>query len=176
MNFRTCALRTLRLLRETAISRLSSIDHNNAQCYIKQGSKNQKEHANLKKIQAPSTVQPRTPQLQRSSYSDIQAFSDKNLGYNDTTGQEIILRTLAMGKSDSNEFSYLKILQYSTKYMQPMDTILTSSDPAQRHDFKHLALLWFIDGLQLPTFRQHVLTQDVKSKITAVFLASRYTN
>ena len=46
--------------------------------------------ADLKKIQAPSTVQPRTPLLQRNSFSDIQAFSDQNLDYNDTAGHEII--------------------------------------------------------------------------------------
>ena len=122
-----------------------------------------KDNANLTKIQAPSTVQSRTPQLQRSSYSDIQAFSDKNLGYNDTTGHEIILRSLAMGKSDSNEFSHHNILLYSLKYMQTIDQLRTSIDPAQRNDLMQLALPWFIDGIQPPTFRQHVLTQDFKT-------------
>ena len=115
-----------------------------------------KDNANLKKIQAPSTVQSRTPRLQRSSYNDIQAFSDKNLGYNDTTGHEIILRSLAMGKTDSNEFSHHNILLYSLKYMQIIDQLRTSIDPAQRNDLMQLALPWFIDGIQPPTFRQHV--------------------
>ena len=52
---------------------------------VDKAAKIKKDNANLKKIQAQSTVQSRTPRLQRSSYNDIQAFSDKNLGYNDTT-------------------------------------------------------------------------------------------
>ena len=51
----------------------------------------------LKKIQAPSTVQSRTPQLQRSSYSNIQAFSDKNPGYNDNKEHEIVYDHLRWG-------------------------------------------------------------------------------
>ena len=121
------------------------------------------EQANLTTIQAPSTVQQTAPQLAKISYSDIQAFSDKNLGYNDTTGHEIILRSLAMGKSDSNEFSHHNILLYSLKYMQTIDQLRTSIDPAQRNDLMQLALPWFIDGIQPPTFRQHVLTQDFKT-------------
>ena len=84
------------------------------------------EQANLTTIQAPSTVQQTAPQLAEISYSDIQAFSDKNFGYNDTTGHEIILRSLAMGKSDSNEFSHHNILLYLSKFMQTIAKILTS--------------------------------------------------
>ena len=50
------------------------------------------DNANPTTIQAPSTVQQTAPQLATISYSDSQASSDKNLGYNDTTGHEIILR------------------------------------------------------------------------------------
>ena len=63
------------------------------------------DNADLTKIQAPDTAQPRTPQLAKVFYIDIQVFSDQNLGSSDTTGHEIILISLAMGKSDSNEFS-----------------------------------------------------------------------
>ena len=47
------------------------------------------DNANLTKIQAPSTVQPETPQLAKNSYRDTQAFFDQNLGSSDATYDQL---------------------------------------------------------------------------------------
>ena len=130
---------------------------------IQAAAKLKQDDADITSIQVRSPVQQTAPQLPSSSHSDLRLLYDKNIGYKDTTGQEIILRTLAMAESDTKEFSHHKILLYLASYLQTKDNLRTSIDPAQRDAFYQLALGWCIDGLQPPAFRQNVLAQDFKT-------------
>ena len=91
-----------------------------------------KQHnANLKTIQARSPVQQTAPPLPSSSHSDLRALYDKTIGCKDTTGHEIILRSLAMQNGETDEVSQARILQYMVSYLQTTSNLLTSIDPAQ---------------------------------------------
>ena len=68
-----------------------------------------------------------------------------------------------MGECETNEVSHLKILHYATKYVQTTSKMSTSMDDTKSDAFKPLTLLWFVDGLQPPTFRQHVQSKDFKT-------------
>ena len=88
------------------------------------------DNANLETIQVRSSVQQAAQPLPRSSHSDRRALYDKNFGYIDTAGQEIILRSLAMQKGETDEFSLASILQYMVSYLPTAFNLLTSIDPA----------------------------------------------
>ena len=74
-----------------------------------------------------------------------------------------------MEKSDTNEFSRLKMTQYAAKYLQTIVKMRATMDRAQQDALMQLALPWSDDGLQPPIFRQHVLTHDYKT-LNAIYM------